>query len=379
MNAAEKIKAAFSFDGTPEIPAVICYENIFVRDHWSELTGKPWWHRESPDIDRQLAWTGDVITATGLDMFRLPLFYSHEDRKYITIEPRSDGVYRVDRRTGSAELLTEPRISGWTASGHTESPHPVHPAATPGEIDSIIPLSDTFDPNDIIVKGKHDLAGAIIKAFGGNVSPYYRVASPLWLCYNLWGFETMMVMIATKPELVDYASSRFLELSLRSVHEAAALGARAVFIEECLTDMISPADFKSLNLPFLHRLVDEIRLMGMKSMYYFCGNPSGKWELLMDAGADALSLEEGKKGFEIDIGDIVERVGGRCTVLGNLDSIGVLQNGTDEELRTEIRRQIEAGRKNGSRFIMSTGSPVTPSTPASRVRLYCDLVREMGR
>jgi len=379
MNAAEKIKAAFSFDGTPEIPAVICYENIFVRDHWSELTDTPWWYRESPDIDQQLGWISDVITATGLDLFRLPLFYSHEDRNNITIEPRSDGVYKADRRKGSAELLEEPRVSGWSASGQTESPHPEHPADTPGEVDSIIPLSDTFDPNEIIVKGKHDLAGAIIKEFGGSVYPYFRVASPLWRCYNLWGFETMMVMIATKLELVDYASSRFLELSLRSVHEAAALGARAVFIEECLTDMISPADFKSLNLPFLHRLVDEIRLLGMKSIYYFCGNPSGKWELLMDAGADALSLEEGKKGFEIDIEDVVEKVGSRCTVLGNLDSIGVLQKGTDEELRAEIRRQIEAGRKNGSRFIMSTGSPVTPETPASRVRLYCDLVHEMGK
>ena len=379
MNAAGKIKAAFSFDGTPEIPAVICYENLFVRDHWSELTDKPWWYRESPDIDRQLAWISDVITVTGLDMFRVPLFYSREDRKYITIEPRSDGVYRVDRRTGSAELLEESRVSGWAASGQTGSPHPVHPADTPGEIDNIISVPDTFDPDDIIVNGKHDLAGAIIKKFVGSVYTFYRVASPLWLCYNLWGFESMMVMIATKPELVDYASSRFLELSLRSVHEAASLGAQAVFIEECLTDMISPADFKSLNLPFLHRLVDEIRLMGMKSMYYFCGNPSGKWELLMDAGADALSLEEGKKGFEIDIVDVVERVGSRCTVLGNLDSIGVLLNGTDEELRAEIRRQIEAGRKNGSRFIMSTGSPVTPETPASRVRLYCDLVHELAR
>ncbi len=90
-------------------------------------------------------------------------------------------------------------------------------------------------------------------------------------------------------------------------------------------------------------------------------------------------LEEGKNGFEIDIGDVVERVGSRCTVLGNLDSIGVIRNGTDEELRTEISRQIKAGRKNGSRFIMNTGSPVTPETPASRVRLYCDLVHEMGR
>ena len=379
MNPIDKFKSAFSLDGTPEIPAVICYENIFARDHWSELTDKPWWYQESPEIDQQVAWISDVITETSLDWFRVPMFYSREERRHIVIEPRSGGVFRVDRRTGSEEMLEKPRISGWTATSQTESPHPAHPADTPDEVDREIPVPDVFDPNELIVQGNNDLALEFMKEFGGDVFPYRRVASPLWLCYSLWGFENMMIMIAAKPELVAYASNRFLEMSLRSVHEAAVLGARAIFIEECLTDMISPSDFKSLNLPFLHSLVDEIRLLGMRSIYYFCGNPSGKWELLMDAGADALSLEEGKKGFEIDIENVVEIVDGRCTVLCNLDAIGVLQNSTEEELRAEIRRQIAAGRNNNGRFIMSIGSPVTPGTPANRVRLYCDLVHELGK
>ena len=37
-----------------------------------------------------------------------------------------------------------------------------------------------------------------------------------------------------------------------------------------------------------------------------------------------------------------------------------------------------AGRKNGGRFVMSLGSPVTPETPVARVRLYTDLVHELG-
>ncbi len=34
MTGKEKIEAAFSIDGTPEIPAVICYEGIYIRDRW---------------------------------------------------------------------------------------------------------------------------------------------------------------------------------------------------------------------------------------------------------------------------------------------------------------------------------------------------------
>ena len=85
-----------------------------------------------------------------------------------------------------------------------------------------------------------------------------------------------------------------------------------------------------------------------------------------------------KKSFSIDIEDVVDRVQGRCTVLGNLDAVGVLEQADEEHLRAEIARQIAAGRRNGSRFIMSLGSPVTPGTPAERVRLYCDLAHELG-
>jgi uroporphyrinogen-III decarboxylase len=100
--------------------------------------------------------------------------------------------------------------------------------------------------------------------------------------------------------------------------------------------------------------------------------------LLIAAGADALALEESKKGFVTAIEDIVEKVKGRCAVLGNLDAINVLPNASEEQLRAEISRQIAAGRQNGSRFVMSLGSPVTPGTPAQKVRLYCDLVHELG-
>ena len=145
-----------------------------------------------------------------------------------------------------------------------------------------------------------------------------------------------------------------------------------------MTDMVGPDAFGSLCVRFLIPLVEEIRAAGMKSIYYYCGDPTGKWDHLLSVGADALSLEESKKGWEIDIEDVVDRVGGRCTLLGNLDAMGLLQDGDDEELRAGVDRQVAEGRRNGSRFIASTGSPITPPTSVTRVRRYCDLVHELG-
>ena len=74
----------------------------------------------------------------------------------------------------------------------------------------------------------------------------------------------------------------------------------------------------------------------------------------------------------------MEAVNGRAVVFGNLDSIGVLQDGSEETLHKEITHQIGVGRRGGARFVMSTGSPITPATPVERVRVYTDLVRQIG-
>jgi uroporphyrinogen-III decarboxylase len=251
-------------------------------------------------------------------------------------------------------------------------------AQTPDEIDLLIPVSHNFDPANAVADGRDDLANALLAEFGEYLYPICHVGSPLWNTYSLWGFEGMMTMIATQPELVKHACLRFLARAIYTVRAAAALGAAGIWIEECMTDMISPQAFASLCVPFVQLLVQEIRSAGLRSIYYFCGNPAGKWEQLLSVGADALSLEESKKGFMIDIEEVVDQVGGRCAVLGNLDAIYALPNASEKQLQDEIARQIAAGRRNGSRFVMSTGSPITPGTPVEKVRLYCDLVNELG-
>ncbi|HPP08398.1 MAG TPA: uroporphyrinogen decarboxylase family protein, partial [bacterium] len=91
-----------------------------------------------------------------------------------------------------------------------------------------------------------------------------------------------------------------------------------------------------------------------------------------------LSFEESKKNFQIDIEKVVSIVDGRCVVFGNLDAIYLLPHADEKQLVQEIERQLTAGVKNKRKFVMSLGSPVTPDTPVERVRLYCEVSREIG-
>ena len=379
MLPRERILAALSPEGTPDIPVVVPYEGIFYRDHWEQVTAHPWWYAYSPIVEDQLAWRRDALPVTGQDWYCLPNVSEVRRREDVTVRTQPDQAVFTDRRTGRADRVTRPRVGGWTGpQGASQSVHPPSPPQTRDEIDEALPLPRATGDRAGPCAGTANLTAALHRACGQDYFALEYASSPIWVCYGLWGFTGMMTLIADRPDLVQYACQRGLVRQLDVVRRARALGADGIWIEDCFTDMIAPEAFRSLNVSPLRPLVEEISALGMASIYYYCGNPSGKWAHLLDVGADALSLEESKKGFRIDIEDVVARVQGRCAVLGNLDAIGVLQEGSDEHTRDEIARQIAAGRRNGSRFIMSLGSPVTPGTHLTKVRRYCALAHALG-
>ena len=378
MNGRDRVLAALSPEGTPEIPVVIPYEGILIRDHWGELSRDPWWVREDPDVEVQVAWRRQVAEALGQDWFTLPAARPTALRRRLRLERVPDRVALVDAVTGETTRLDAPQVAGWTAVGGVESVHPTHPPSTVEEVEAAIQPPAPWDAARYRTEGRADLADRLLATCGADLFPIRHVPAPLWLCYGRWGYEGLMAAVATAPDLLHAACRRYLDLALRSVQEAAALGAAGVFIEDCMTDGVGPAAFRASNVTYLRELTAAIRAAGLASIHYFCGNPAGKWEALLDTGADALSLEESKKGFRIDIAEVAERVDGRVALLGNLDAIHFLPQASSADLEAEIARQVAAGHRNGSRFVMSLGSPVTPGTTLECVREYCRLAHRLG-
>jgi uroporphyrinogen-III decarboxylase len=372
MTGREKLLAAFTAEGTGAIGVVAAYDSLFLRDHYAALTTIPWW--DSTQTGRVAR---DCHARSGLEWFTVSACDSRSERGRGRFEERRDGVWRVDIETGKETRLREPTPSGT----NTECAHSRHSSmnslpTTREQIDAMIPLETAFDRTRFLAEGRQDAAADVRES--PDLLAYSHILSPLWTLYSFLGYEDMMILLAQSPDLAIHAAQRILENTLQHISMIAALGAEAVWIEECLTDQISPDVFRQINLPILRRCTEAIREHGMKSIYYYCGDPWKRLDAIIDAGADGIHFEESKKGFSIQIEDIVEAAGRRCVVFGNLDAIGVLQDGSEDMLRAEICRQLRAGRKNGGRFIMSTGSPITPGTPVQKVRRYADIVSEVA-
>lgn len=165
MNSREKIEAAFSPDGTPEIPVVICYEGIFVRDHWPELSQEPWWVRLVPDMERQMVWRRQVAQAIDQDWFELPGGFSVQERTFVSVQERDGAVVIVDARNGRAWPITPPTIGGWVGQ-EVASVRPRHPPRTPEEVDAWIAGLGAVE--EALADGRADLPRRILDTWGGR-------------------------------------------------------------------------------------------------------------------------------------------------------------------------------------------------------------------
>ncbi len=369
MTGREKIAAAFSSAGSPEAPVVSCYGGIFERDHFSALTDLPWWQQDDPDPALRAMLTADLLAKTDFDWFGLPYGALREEQQAIRIIHEPDGVYRMDARTGARRLLAPPVVSGTLSVSRDAAP-------VIDDLDAyLIEQITVAPPCRGVADGREELPRRLMTSLGQTKSAIRHVSAPLWTLGGLLGYEQWFAFLATDPTPLLAACERMLTHMVHAVEDAAACGCDVIWIEDCMTDQIGPARFARFNLPLLRELTDAIRRHGMHSVHYFCGDPWPQFDLLLDTGADALGLEESKKDFAIDIDAVADRVQGKMTLLGNLDAIDLLEHGSRDELRVAIHRQLAAGRRNGGRFILSTGSPITPGTSVARVREMVEMAR----
>jgi len=370
MGSRENVLKAMGCGLSEDFPVVIPYVGIFLRDHWEGVTDQPWWAYDDPDLAAWLKVEEDLLDKLDMDWVNCGFCPPREWRESHRIEGRGNRAFVVGSSGNREGEVQRDPIGG---SHITIEKEPIIES-----IEDIDKYIGSLDEQDLIQSGRLDYVKMIVNKFGMKKFVCASIGTPYWtaLC-SYFGFKGMTVDLYRRSGLVERVLERLMDNAVQELRAYADAKVDGIWIEECLTSAteISLEQFKRFVMPYDEELVSEIRKLGMRSIYYPCGDVRDRLEPMIDMGPDCLSLEESKKGFDIDIAWVDEIVSGRTCIFGNIDSIRILQNGTRDELRREVRRQIDIGLKHG-RFVMSLGSPVTPLTPLARVAEFIDVVRQ---
>ena len=377
MNTKERIHAALAGRPVDRMPVTVLYNQLYHLDHFAELTGKPAWQRHvwsHAAPDEHVAVLKQLLAQAPFEIVQPQGAPAREMRERVVYFEKEGTVFCRDLKTDTITPVSEP------AAGHA-SDYAANETRFVFSPDDFNRRFQLVSAGRILEGGSLDYLQAAVRALGKD---YFicsgGFASVLWDCIPHVGQTNMLTMLIDNPDLIEYMSRKILEQNIEQIRAYAAGGGDAVYIDDAMgySDVISVAHYERFSLPYLKAMVQEIHRQGMKVILIYFGGVSDRLEQIVSTGADGLSVETTMKNYVNDIHDISRKIGGRISLFGNIDPVGVLQNGSDAQLQAEIRRQAQAV-KTARGFIMCTGSPITPATPLARVQRFIELGKTIGK
>ena len=145
----------------------------------------------------------------------------------------------------------------------------------------------------------------------------------------------------------------------------------------CFNDgpFLSPKMFAEFVTPYLQRLIEGHRKNGAYTIKHTDGDIMPILDQLASCRPHALhSIDPQAK---VDLAEVKKLIGDRICLAGNVNC-GLLQTGTDEEVRADVMRSLKDGMPGGG-FIFCTSNVAFKGMPPERYRMMLDLRQQYGR
>jgi uroporphyrinogen-III decarboxylase len=144
------------------------------------------------------------------------------------------------------------------------------------------------------------------------------------------------------------------------------------------SSFISKESYENLVLPSVTRLAEEIKKSNGSSYIHTCGSINDRIELFADSGADGIECMDPPPLGNISLEAAKNRVGDRIFLKGNLDSVNILLQASDDEFESVVKNTIEIGKNNGG-FILSSACSISRDVNPERIKNISKLIDKYGK
>jgi hypothetical protein len=273
---------------------------------------------------------------------------------------RGDDYWQVrDLRTGEDYRLLPDGLTAH-AQGQRDLRNPTHGGVskiqTFGDLESLVPAPPTdaeIEESGLFRPLRHLARKYPTHHFS------FQLTTPMARAIHLCGgYEEGLITLAGDRPLFRELSARCARNEIARIQPGRKAGGDSVWFTSYYTgcDTISPRDYTELVFPYEREVCRSAREAGLFVLNWFLGDLMPILDQVLQLPIDALVLEQGRKGYEIDPVEIRRRVGSRLCLFG----FGLENDYCEfnrESLTAELARQIDGAGRDGA-FVV--GTPIIP-------------------
>jgi MtaA/CmuA family methyltransferase len=193
------------------------------------------------------------------------------------------------------------------------------------------------------------------------------IEGPCAMGADLRGINTLMTDFFDDPAFVRDLFAFAVEMEMSFARAQVRAGAELIGVGDAAASLVGPAIYEEFVRESEKRLVDGLHAMGARVRLHICGNTRRILGGMGKLGCDIVDLD-----CFSPVGEAREKMGPGPALLGNLDPVRALKDGTPGSIREALE---ECRRQAGGRFIVGAGCEVPRGTPPENVRAMLDYAR----
>lgn len=138
-------------------------------------------------------------------------------------------------------------------------------------------------------------------------------------------------------------------------------------VGDAAASLVGPTIYEQFVWAKEKELIDRLHQLGLKVRLHICGNTRQILEGMGRLGCDIVDLD-----FPAPVAEARAAMGPDQVLLGNLNPVKVLRNGTPELVRETL---AACHQEAGARFIVGAGCEIPRGTPEANVQAMTDYAR----
>jgi MtaA/CmuA family methyltransferase len=194
------------------------------------------------------------------------------------------------------------------------------------------------------------------------------IEGPVAEAADLRGINNLMTDFFDDPGFVTELFEFVLELELGFARAQLESGAELMGVGDAAASLVGPKIYHEFVWPFEKRMMESLRALGARTRLHICGNTRPILGLLGQLGCDIIDLD-----WMVPLSEGRAAMGPHQVLLGNIDPVRVLRNGTSQEVYAAV---AECHQQAGDRFIVSAGCEVVRDTPPENLRAMREYVKK---
>ena len=186
------------------------------------------------------------------------------------------------------------------------------------------------------------------------------VEGPCAQAADLRGINTLMFDFYDDPAFVRDLFEFVVDMELQYGRAQIDAGADIIGIGDAAASLIGPKFYQDMVWDCEKRIVDGLQAMGAIVRLHICGSTKTIVEGMGRLGCEIVDLD-----YFTPIDSARVAMGPNQILLGNIDPVRSLRNGTPESVTADLR---ECHRQAGARYIVGAGCEIPRDTPLENVR-----------